>query len=435
MSTFAKNSFWTIFSQGVIFVVGLGTSVIISRILNPEGRGIYALAVFLPAFLMYFSNLGIGLSATFYIANGKYSPKIVLGNSLVCVFAHSAFAILIGLMIICFFREKLFAGVAVKYLFLALLIVPSQLYLSFILPILLGMQRIREYNFFQVLRYVLLFGLIIIFLIGLNAGVTGAIIVEALAAYITCIVAFVIVSRETKGISFKIDKGYLKDAYQYGIKLYAGSMLLFLNRRFNLILINLFMSPVMVGFFGLAAALSEKVWLLADAIGTVLFPRIASEKDEEKKNVFTSLVFKTTILIVVVICVFLYAFGEGLIVFLYSPAFFESIRPFRFLLVGVVAGSGWRILENDLRGRGKPGLITCIMAVSFVVNILFNIILIPRYGMMGAAWASVVSATVSLIMSIFVYRHVSGNKVHHLLLFSRSDLIAYKNLVKSFVKS
>jgi O-antigen/teichoic acid export membrane protein len=434
MSTFAKNSFWTIFSQGVIFLVGLGTSVIISRILNPEGRGIYALAVFLPAFLMYFSNLGIGLSATFYIASGKYAPKIVIGNSLVCVFVHSIFAILIGLMIICFFREKLFAGVALKYLLLALLIVPSQLYLSFILPILLGMQKIREYNFFQVIRYVLLFGLVIIFLVGLNAGVTGAIIAEALAAYITCIAAFVIVSREIKEISFKIDKGYLKDAYQYGGKLYAGFMLNFLNRRFNLILINFFMSPVMVGFFGLAAALSEKVWLIADAIGTVLFPRIASEKDEGKKTVFTSLVFKTTILIVVVIGVFLYSLGEWLIVFLYSSAFIESVRPFRFLLVGVVAGSGWRILENDLKGRGKAGLVTCIMAVSFVVNILFNIVLIPRYGMMGAAWASVVSATVSLIISIFAYCQVSGNEVHLLLLFSRSDLIVYKNLVKSFIK-
>lgn len=435
MSSFAKNSFWTMFSQGVIFVVGLGTSIIISRILNPEGRGIYALAVFLPAFLMYFSNLGIGLSATFYIASGKYPPKIVLGNSLVCVFVHSIFAILIGLMIICFFREQLFAGVAVKYLFLALLIVPSQLYLSFILPILLGMQRIWEYNFFQVLRYVLLFGLIIIFLVGLDAGVTGAIIVEALAAYITCIVAFVVVSRETKGISFKINKGYLKDAYQYGIKLYAGNMLNFLNRRFNLILINLFMSPIMVGFFGLASSLSEKVWLIADAIGTVLFPKIASEKDEEKKTIFTSLVFKTTILIVVVICVFLYALGEWLIVFLYSHAFFESVRPFRFLLLGVVAASGWRILENDLRGRGRPGVITIIMSVSCVVNILLNILLIPQYGIMGAAWASVISATVSLIISVFVYCQVSGNKVQSLLLFSRSDLVAYKNLVRSFIRT
>ena len=435
MGTFAKNSFWTVFSQGVIFAVGLCTSIIIARILKPEGRGIYSLAIFLPAFLMYFSNIGIGLSATFYISSGKYPPKIVMGNSLICLLVHSVFAIVIGLIIIQFFREYLFEGVSVKYLSLSLFIVPSQLYLSFILPILLGMQRIREYNFFQVLRYILLFGMVIIFLTGLNAGVTGAIISEALAAYITCIISFIIVSKETKGISFKIDKGYLKNAYQYGGKLYAGFMLNFLSRRLNLILINFFMSPIMVGFFGLATTLSEKVWLVADAIGTVLFPKIASEKSKEEKNVFTSLVFKTTILIVVVISIFLYIVGEWLIVFLYSPAFFESVRPFRLLLLGVVAGSGWKILENDLRGRGKPGLITCIMAVSFVVNILLNIILIPRYGMLGAAWASVFSTTFSLIISIFAFCQSSGNGVQSLLLFRQSDLVAYKNLVKSLVKS
>jgi len=69
------------------------------------------------------------------------------------------------------------------------------------------------------------------------------------------------------------------------------------------------------------------------------------------------------------------------------------------------------------------------------VNIFFNIVLIPRYGMTGAAWASVVSTTVSLIISIFAYCQASGNKIQSLFLFSLSDLEAYKNLVRSLVKA
>ena len=40
-----------------------------------------------------------------------------------------------------------------------------------------------------------------------------------------------------------------------------------------------------------------------------------------------------------------------------------------------------------------------------------------------------------LIICVFAYCKVSGNKVQLLLLFSQSDLIAYKNFVKSFVKA
>ena len=435
INTFAKHSFWTIFSQGIIFVVGLGTSIIVARALNPEGKGIYTLAAFLPSFLMYFASLGIGLAALFYLASGKYPSRVVFGNSLVCVFAHSAFAILMGLMLLYFAREAIFPGIAVEYLLLALLIVPSQLYLSFILPILLGIHRIREYNTLQVLRVILLFGLVLVFLIGLDSGVAGAIVAGALASYVTCMVSFVIVLRETKGISFKLDKGYLKDVYRYGIKLYAGSMLLFLNGRLNLILLNLYLNPIMAGFFSLAIALSEKVWLVADAIGTILYPKIASEKNEKRKNAFTPLVFRTTLLIVVLISVSLYTLGERLIVFFYSAAFMEAVRPFRILLVGVVAGSGWRILENDLKGRGRPGLVTVIMAVSLVGSILFNILLIPRYGLMGAAWAAVISASMSLLISIAVFCQVSGSKIGNLILFKKSDMRAYQGLVFSVVTS
>ena len=75
MGKFTKNTLITIFTQGLIFAFSLGTSVIVARILGPEKKGIYSLVVLLPAFLVYFTNFGIGQATVFYVGKRKYSPK------------------------------------------------------------------------------------------------------------------------------------------------------------------------------------------------------------------------------------------------------------------------------------------------------------------------------------------------------------------------
>lgn len=409
----------------------MATSIIVARALNPEGKGIYALAGLLPALLMYFTSVGLGAAAAFYVASGKYPADLTFGNGVLCVLAHSACAVLIGLGLVLFAKEKLFAGIDTKYLLLALLIVPSQLYLAFVLPILLGLQKIWVYSILQVLRVVTLLGMTLIILTGLKGGVAGALVAEALASLSISVASFFVVLRETKGICLKLDKGYLKDAYRYGGRLYAGSILLFLNGRSSLLLLNWYLNPAMVGFFTLGVGLSEKVWLVADAVGTVLFPKIASEKAEDRKNAFTPFVFRGTLLIVTLVSFLLYVLAEWLVTLLYSTTFLPSVTPFRILLIGVVASSGWRILQSDLNGRGRPGLAAGIMAVSLLVNIALNLALIPRLGITGAAWAAVFSAVTSVSLGMFVFRRVSGVPVQDLILLRTSDFRAYRRFVSS----
>lgn len=433
MGTFTKSSFWTVMSQGLIFFIGLGTSIIVARMLNPEGKGIYVLAVLLPALLPYFAHFGIGLAAVFYLGNGKYSPKLVLGNNVILAFLHSVFAILIGLMVIYFAGKRLFPGVDKRYLLISLLIVPSQLCLGLVLPILLGLGKIALYNLIQILRAILLFGLVLFFLVGLDSGVMGAIVTEIIASLVVCFATLFIVLRHTNGILLKLDRHYLKDAYSYGIILYFSYIFSILSTRLNLLLINMYLNPYMVGLFTVGVGISEKVWLVADAVSTVLYQKVASEPDAERRRMFTPLVFKAILLIVIVICLVLYIFGEYLIVFLYSNAFREAVKPFRILLVGVIGSSGWRMLQSDLMGRGKPAFVTFVAGFSFIVNILLCLLLIPKNLLPGAAWAGAISGIITLLVGVFIYRKISGNKMVELFFPQRSDLRTYRDVIFSLM--
>lgn len=434
IGSFTKNTLITIFVQGIIFILGLAMSVVIARILGPEKKGIYSLAMLLPTFLMYFTNLGIGQATVFYLGKGKYSLKEVFGNNILYTIAISILAILIGLVIIFFFSNKLFPGIAIKYLLLALLVVPGQLFMSFILYILLGLQKIKNYNFILFLRSFLSFIFVGIFLWSLHLGVKAAIMTDIFSFMIVCVILFFMTKKEVHGIKLKLNRDYLKDALTYGIQFYVGSILYFLHSGITMPLINIFLNPMLVGFYSLSLGLTDKLWLVSDAVGTVLFPKISAENDGKKKKEFTPLIFRNITFLITLFAIFLSAIGHWLIIFLYSDAFLDSVKPFRILLVGSVALGGWKILENDLKGRGKPILNSYITGFSVCLNLALNIFLIPKFGILGAAWATSISYVTVLLVALIIYCRVSKNRFVDVIFIKISDIVYYKNYFYSLIE-
>jgi len=91
--------------------------------------------------------------------------------------------------------------------------------------------------------------------------------------------------------------------------------------------------------------------------------------------------------------------------------------------------SGLRVLGTDLAGRGKPMLNTYITGFSVVLNIILNILMIPRFGILGAALATAISYSTAFIIMVFVYNKVSGNKLKDLFFFKKSDIGFYRSFL------
>jgi len=193
-------------------------------------------------------------------------------------------------------------------------------------------------------------------------------------------------------------------------------------------LINLFINPAMVGLYSVSAGLSEKLSLISAGTATVLFPMIASKADQSKIKDFTPLVLRSVLLLVGATAAVLALASPWLIITVYSDAFADSVCPFRILLFGTVALSGWSILESDFKGRGKPIWSTVTTAVSVVMNIGLNVLWIPKHGIIGAAYASSVSYTVALLIALIAYCRLSGNHLTDILVPRRSDLEMYRQL-------
>lgn len=432
MGNFTKNTLITFTTRLLQFILGIGTSVIIARVLGPEGKGIYSLAILLPALLIIFTNLGIGPASVYYIGKKKYAPKEVFGNNIISSIFISIFTVLVGLIIIFFFSNSLFPGVAKEYLLLALSLIPFQVFLNFLINILLGLQKIKKYNVIQLIHIFIFLFLIAIFLLGLHFGIKAAIIAEFLSLLVACIILYFWTKEETKGVLLKFNKLYLKDSFSYGVKSYLGNIASFLHFRADMFLINIFLNPLAVGFYSIAVVIAEKIWLISQSAATVLFPKVSSEQNEKSIKEFTPVVCRNILFTTALLAILLFLLSRWIIVFLYSEKFLASILPFQILLIGATTISGCRILAYDLYGRGRPMLSTYTNLASVVLNIILNILWIPKFGIAGAAWATSISYTVALLMNLFFYSKISGNKIKDIIFIKKSDFRFYQNLLVIF---
>lgn len=432
MPKFIKDTIFTLFSRFFQLILGLGASITIARVLGPEGQGVYSLAILLPTLLIAFTQFGVGPASVYYISQKKYPTKNILGANIIFSSIISFVAIVIGFIVILFFAESIFPGVNEEYLILALFLIPLQLFLTFVIDVLLGLQDIRNYNLIQLLRSGTFLLLVIIFVLGLKFGVMAAIFAEIISFLIGCVILFIYTPRKTGGICFHLKRDLFKDFISYGSKSYFGNIATYLHLRVDMWMINLFLNPTSVGFYSIAVGLAEKIWLISQSAGTVLFPKVSSETDEKRLKEFTPLVCRNVLFITILGAILLFFLGRWIIVLLYSEKFLKSVAPFQILLIGTIAIGGSRILTNDLSGRGKPMINTYVAIVSLVLNVILNVILIPKYGIIGAACASAISYIFMFFLKIPIYSKISGNKIKDIIFIKKSDFKYYKNFLLLF---
>lgn len=427
---FTKDTLITFITKVSQFVLNLGASIIIARILGPGRKGIYSLAILLPSCLILFTQPGIGFASVFYIGKKRYSSRDVFGANIVFSALISVLAILVGLIVISFLGDRAFPGVEKQYLLLALSLIPFQVFFTLVVNVLLGLQKIGRYNIVQLTRDFFFLFLVAIFVLGFHFGIRGVIIAQFLSFFIACIILFFQTRKETCGMVFSLNKNLFKDLLSYGSKAYLGSISTFLHLRVDIWMVNIFLNPWAVGLYSVAVAFSEKTWLISQAAGTVLLPKVSSETREERLKRFTPLVCRNILFINSLIALLLYFLARGLVILFYSKAYLESILPFQILLIGTIALSGHRIMTNHLAASGKPMINTYIAALALIVNILLNIMLIPQFGIAGAAWASVGSYLLSFIIKTIVYSRISNNKVKDIIFIKRSDFKFYRDFLK-----
>lgn len=83
-------------------------------------------------------------------------------------------------------------------------------------------------------------------------------------------------------------------------------------------MVNLFPNPIAVGFYSIAAGVTERLWSASKTTSVVLLPKIAAEKDERVSKGFTPIVSRIVLLITIIGALVLFFLTTPLIILLYN---------------------------------------------------------------------------------------------------------------------
>ena len=288
--------------------------------------------------------------------------------------------------------------------------------------LLLGMQRIYEYNFVDLAWRAFYLVTIVLLLLLLRQGVLQLVMATTMIAAATA-ATFAWLVRKRAGVSARFDSPLFKEMTRYGFKAYIATLFAYLVIRSDMLLVNYFLGTRSAGYYSLSVSLTDWLMLTPITVAAMLFPKATAIADS--KSELTRKVSRHMVVVMAAICLLAAALGGPAILFAYGQAYEPAIRPFLLLLPGVFFLALQTIYMQDFAARGMPPIVYLVPGAGFVVNVLLNMFLIPRFGIAAASVTSSVAYFVMFVAALTYFRRISSSAYHDMLVVKPAEILSF----------
>jgi len=232
------------------------------------------------------------------------------------------------------------------------------------------------------------------------------------------------------------NRKFAKEVISYGLKSWPGELAVRANLRLDQILMISFVSAGALGIYSMAVKLVELIWMIPDALGPVLFNRIAKQQDVQSSLVLIArlhrLVIVFSLFALMLLTLATYYF---IIPYFLGAAFEQLMLPLILLIPGTLFLISTKIFTKLFSATGHVHWTSKISIFGALISIIAYLILIPIWGMEGAAMASSIGYfCLSLAGWLLLFKNY---KIRFLDFFSiqSEDWIWLRTYIKQWHKS
>jgi O-antigen/teichoic acid export membrane protein len=417
---FVKDALRVLGGQVAMTGIGVLTGIITARWLGPHDRGLFQLLTLLPTTLSNFVKLGIPQASVYYMRRKGASASAVASNSV-----WMAFVMGTSLAVVCWLgRDWLLTNILKDspeaLVAPTLALIPFALLQFYLLGVAQAQERFGEYNIRQVVPNLLSLVGMFVSLVVLQQGLVAAVLTQAAIVAFMSLWLTVRVHREAP-LQARVDGPLLRGMLGFGGKSYVQTLAATLHLRLDQYLIAYLLSPGEVAYYAIGVNLASLLLKISDATGTVLFPRLAAA-DPAQADLATMRVCRSTLLLTSLGAAGLAAVGPIAIPLLYGEAFRHAIGPLLIMLPGVLLMAIYQILTRRFTSHARQEVNIVAALTALVLNVGLNFLLIPRYGINGAAFAHAVSYGTAAGILLVAFVRDSGHSPRKLLVAGRGDV-------------
>jgi O-antigen/teichoic acid export membrane protein len=385
-------------------LLGIITLSITARWLGPEGRGIVASVITWVNIFTELAAVSLGSVLIFKASkdrDAKWIPKM-LGT----LFGHTVIVTLLSWSLIALLYmaghywglPNLLGEIPAVALLVGFLILPLGLWDVYSRDLLNIEDRLGVYNKFQIMGSTANSLSIVLLVVISGFGVLGVLLSKIIWQSIIAIGGIRdLISHTSEKITYSYET--YKDLLKNGLKMHLGTIGAIMTTSIDIIMVNAYLGNEQTGLYQLAVQMCQMMLIVSYAANTVLQGEL-TRKGVHGVWAYQKKILALTLLFIISASLFLGFTAKWWLIWLAGEEFSGAIIIFQLLLFTIIVNTLNTIMSVQWIGRGWFLLNSMITLTKGGLNIGLNALLIPKYGVMGAVYATIGVVTLSLFINI-----------------------------------
>ncbi len=428
-----------IFSVSTILAKGIGFLLLplYTRYLSPADYGILELLALTLQISAIFISQGLPMalfrSYSFQFKENKAMRAKAVNTAILYVIIATSiycgiFFIFSGIIDKIIFGSKnytvLLKIIAVTTFFRCITFVPNAL--------LRAQLKSIQISIAQIIHLVINLSLNIYFIVVLNLGVQGVIYGNLIAALILAIIIYSLISKELSlTFSFKI----LKEMLSFGLPFVPAGLALIVMNGSDRFFLQKFSTTDMVGLYALGYKLSIILQFIIIEPFLLVWPSIyfplAKEDDAQATLARLASIFFLSISFVGLIIILL---SKPLIMIMAPQTFWAAHQVCDWIVPSVILYGFYNILNVGINIKKNTKTTPVIVGISAFINLLLNYLLIPQYGMIGAAVSTLLSFVMMVALAYYFNNKIYPVPYQWSFIFKTAFLFAGSVILAHYIK-
>src|SRR5579875_2088663 len=412
-ASISKGTYDLFIGNLVSTVVLAIASIIIGRLLGPDGYGLYTVVLVVPAYGYLFLQWGVSSTITRYAAKytSEGNEKKAVAFSYTILVLHGAASIALFALIIQFtnsisnllHRPELSGGIIIQ---VALLAVVGQVLFNNANAAFVGFHSFGKAAILQIINAAARLAISVVFILvgyavlGAVAGYTIGLITAGVVSF------FLLVSENMSFIPRNIEE-YVRTTISYAPPVFFSNVVLSAITPLQYTILVYVVSNREIGWYSAASNIAALVTLFTYPLSTALFPLFSKTVNGGTSSLGQA--FKQSVkysaLFIIPITVLIMSLATPLVSAIYGNAY-QFAGNYRVYLAGLnlLAGVGHVSCGPFLNGVGETRKAFLAAALSTIVSIAASVVLVAYTGVFGVIIGTALGQTVALVISLgFVY--------------------------------
>ena len=379
-------------------------NIVLARALSQEFFGIFSLSVLALSTMAEVSDFGLNLGllrfAPYYIATNQTDKLKQLVKTIWRWRVMLTWVLTVGGIIFSYPLAKYLFGQAkiASYLAYSFLGIGGVILLGFLATYLQSRQRFFYQASVQSLKGFLRLVIVVILAIFGVKNLFAYLSVYIFVPWILFLINFGVFPKKFRQV--QIDEGVKRNLHsqlaKFSFWLTISSLMGIVGGKIDQVMIGHYLGLVDVAVFTVAWQLIQVFPVLTGSITSVLMPRISAFRDKKDLTVFVKRVFKWVFVGAIVIAFLIYP-SQYLINFLFGQKYAVAMPVYLILAYSLLLNILAIPFSMTIVVFNKTHIMTIATFINLVIFVAFNLVFIPRYGIMGAAYTYVISMLANFV--------------------------------------